>query len=287
MSPERRRRAVTVLQQRFGVSERRACRVVGQHRSTQRKPAATPTDLERVVRERLRAIAAAKPRWGWRKAYWVLRAEGVGASGQLVNHKRVRAYWLDEGLKRPAKTRKRRRVGPRAGDRLAAAHPDHVWAIDYQVDVTADGRQIRFCNIIDEFTREALSTTAARSFTADDTTILLDKIVAATGRRPQHLRMDNGPELTANAMRDWCRFADVVTAFIEPGAPWQNGFNESFNGRFRDEFLITEQFDTLLEAQVLAEDWRIEYNTERPHGSLHGLTPAAFRQHWITQPALS
>jgi putative transposase len=282
VSPERRRRAVTVLQQRFGVSQRRACRVVGQHRSTQRKPAASKADLEQVVRARLRAVAAAKPRWGWRKAYWVLRTDGL-----LVNHKRVRSYWLDEGLKRPAKTRKRRRVGPRAGDRLVATHPDHVWAIDYQVDVTADGRQIRFCNLVDEFTREALATTAARSFTADDTTILLDNVIAGTGRRPEHLRMDNGPELTANAMRDWCRFADVATAFIEPGAPWQNGYNESFNGRFRDEFLITEQFDTLLEAQVLAEDWRTEYNTERPHGSLRGLTPAAFRTHWINQPALS
>lgn len=234
------------------------------------------------MRSRLRAMAAAKPRWGWRKAYWTLRTEGL-----VVNHKRVRAYWLDEGLKRPAKTRKRRRVGPRAGDRLSATHPDHVWAIDYQVDVTADGRQIRFCNIVDEFTREALSTSAARSFTADDTTVLLDTIVANTGRCPQHLRMDNGPELTANAMRDWCRFAAVATAFIEPGAPWQNGYNESFNSRFRDEFLITEQFDTLLEARVLAEDWRIEYNTERPHGSLRGLTPAAFHQQWTTQPALS
>lgn len=282
MSPERRRRAVAVLQQRFGVSQRRACQVVGQHRSTQRKPAAPKADLEQVVRARLRAIAATKPRWGWRKAYWVLRADGL-----VVNHKRVRSYWLDEGLKRPAKTRKRRRVGPRAGDRLCATHPDHVWAIDYQVDVTADGRQIRFCNIVDEFTREALATTAARSFTADDTTILLDKVIADTGRRPEHLRMDNGPELTANAMRDWCRFADIATAFIEPGAPWQNGYNESFNGRFRDEFLTTEQFDTLLEAQVLAEDWRTEYNTERPHGSLRGLTPAAFRAQWINQPALS
>jgi putative transposase len=282
VSPERRRRAVSVLQQRFGVSQRRACRVVGQHRSTQRKPASTPSGTERLLRERLRRISAAKPRWGWRKAYWVLRSEG-----HRVNHKRVRAYWLDEGLKRPVKARKRRRVGPRSGDRLTALHPDHIWAIDYQVDVTADGRQIRFCNIVDEFTREALATTAARSFTADDTTILLDKILADTRRRPEHLRMDNGPELTAAAMRDWCRFTDVHTAFIEPGAPWQNGFNESFNGRFRDEFLTTEQFDTLLEAAVLAEDWRIEYNTERPHGSLGGLTPTAFREQWANRPALS
>lgn len=162
-----------------------------------------------------------------------------------------------------------------------------MWALDFQVDVSTDGRQIRFCNVVDEFTRQALATTAARSFTADDTTILLDKIITETRRRPQNLRMDNGPELTAAAMRDWCRFSDVQTAFIEPGSPWQNGYSESFNGRFRDEFLTTEQFNTLLEAQVLAEDWRIEYNTVRPHGSLGGLTPTQFHQQWINQPTLS
>ena len=99
--------------------------------------------------------------------------------------------------------------------------------------------------------------------------------------------MDNGPELTAAAMRDWCRFGGTATAFIEPGSPWQNGYCESFNGRFRDELLTVEQFDTLLEAQVLAEDWRIEYNTYRPHGSLGGFTPVAYQQKCINQPALS
>jgi putative transposase len=282
VSPNRRRRAVVVLRQRFGVSERRACRVIGQHRSAQRRSPAAATDLQERVRSRLREIAGAKPRWGWRKAYWLLRAEGL-----LVNHKRVRAYWIAEGLKRPAKTRKRQRVGPRAGDRLSASRPDQLWALDFQVDVTADGRQIRFCNIIDEFTREALATEAKRSFTADDTTVLLDKIIAETGRRPENLRMDNGPELTAAAMRDWCRFGGTQTAFIEPGSPWQNGYCESFNGRFRDELLSSEQFDTLLEAQVLAEDWRIEYNTYRPHGSLGGLTPADYHHNWTNQPALS
>jgi len=207
--------------------------------------------------------------------------------GQAVNHKRIRRYWVAEGLKRPARARKRQRIGPGRGERLTATRPDQVWALDFQVDVTADGRQIRFCNVVDEFTREALATAAARSFTADDTTILLEKVIAETGRRPVHLRMDNGPELTAAAMRDWCRFSEVDTVFIEPGSPWQNGYCESFNGRFRDEFLATEQFDTLLEAQVLAEDWRIEYNTARPHGSLGGLTPARFREQWINQPALS
>ncbi len=264
------------------MSKRRACRVVGQHRSTQRLAAALTGDVEQQVRGRLRQIAAEHPRWGWRKAYWLLRSEGV-----LVNHKRVRGYWADEGLKRPARARKRQRLGPQRTDRLTAGRPDELWAVDFQVDVTADGRQIRFCNVIDEFTREALATRGARSFTADATVNLLDEIVTSTGRRPVNLRMDNGPEFTAAAMRDWCRFSAVETAFIEPGAPWQNGYCESFNGRFRDELLTCEQFDTLLEAQVLAEDWRIEYSTIRPHGSLGGLTPTAYHQQWINQPAPS
>ena len=184
MSPERRRRAVRLLQRRFGVLRTTGVPRGGPAPLGPATPGAHAWDLEQLVRSRLRQIAAAKPRWGWRKAYWVLRSEG-----QRVNHTRFRAYWIDEGLKRPAKTRKRRRIGPRAGDRLTATHPDHVWALDFQVDVTADGRQIRFCNLVDEFTREALATSAARSFTADDTVILLDKIVAETGRRPEHLSM--------------------------------------------------------------------------------------------------
>lgn len=244
MSPERRRRAVLICQQRFGVSQR----------------------------------------WGWRKAHAVLRREG-----HVINRKRTRRLWVDEGLKRPVRARKRQRVGPQRDCRIEASRPDHVWAIDYQSDVTADGRQIRFCNIVDEFTREALATTPRRSFTADDTITLLEHVIITVGRRPQFLRCDNGPELTSNALADWCRLSGVCTEFIEPGAPWQNGYNESFNSRFRDEFLTTEQFDTLLEVQVLAEDWRIEYNTYRPHGSLGDLTPEAYRLQWIkeNQPTLS
>lgn len=148
--------------------------------------------METAIRVRLREISRAYPRWGWRKAYWLLRREG-----HLVNRKRIRRYGVEEGLKRPAKVRKKQRIGPQRGDRLAATRPDQVWALDFQVEVTSDGRQIRFCTIVDEFTRKALATAAARSFTAEDTTILLDKIIAKTGRRPANLRMDNGPELTA------------------------------------------------------------------------------------------
>lgn len=268
----------------FGVSERRACGVAGQHRSTQRNQVQNQDGVEHALRARLREISRAHPRWGWRKAHAILRRDGW-----RVNTKRIRRLWADEGLKRPPRVRKKRRLGPGRGRREPVTRPDQVWALDYQTDVTADGRQIRFLNVIDEFTREALVTRAARSWTADATVALLEEVISMLGRRPEHVRMDNGPELTAHALRDWARFSGTATAYIDPGSPWQNGHCESFNGRFRDEFLATEQFDTLLEAQVLAEDWRIEYNTYRPHGSLGGLTPEAFRAHWLGQhqPALT
>ncbi|MFE3230234.1 integrase core domain-containing protein, partial [Nocardia sp. NPDC059228] len=130
--------------------------------------------------------------------------------------------------------------------------------------VTVDGRQVRFLNVVDEFTREALAVRALRSCTADALIAVLDEIIAATGRKPTHIRMDNGTEMTAHAMTDWCRFTGVDAAFIDPGSPWQNRICESFNGRFRDEFLDCEVFHSLTEVQVLAEDWRIEYNNYRP-----------------------
>ncbi|MEU2032610.1 IS3 family transposase [Nocardia amamiensis] len=274
LSPDRRRRAVVVLRERFGVSERRACRVVGQSRSVQRRPPAV-AEVERMLRERLRMISRKYPRWGWRKAHALCRAEGL-----VVNHKRTQRLWREEGLKRPARVRKKRRIGPRRHQRLRASRPDQMWALDFQVDVTVDGRQIRFLDIVDEFTREALAIRAFRSCTADALIDVLEEIIAATGRKPEHIRMDNGTEMTAHAMTDWCRFTGVDAAFIDPGSPWQNGVCESFNGRFRDEFLACEIFHSLTEVQVLAEDWRIEYNNYRPHGSLGFLSPTAFRQQW-------
>jgi putative transposase len=276
VSPERRRRAVGVLRQRFRVSERRACRLVGQHRLAQRRPPRPVPDAQMVLRDRLRQISAQHPRWGWRKAHAIAAREGL-----VVNRKRTHRLWIELGLKRPTRVRKKQRCGPARHQRMRARRPDQMWALDFQVDVTVDGRQVRFLNIIDEYTREALATQAARSFTADATVAVLDRLVTTLGRRPQHVRMDNGPELTAHALADWCRFTGVDPAYIDPGSPWQNGVCESFNGRFRDEFLACEQFNTLLEVQVLAEDWRIEYNTYRPHGSLDDLTPEAYRTEWI------
>ena len=278
MSPDRRRRAVQVLGERFGCSQRRACRVVGHSRSSQRRPPAPVVEIERVLRARLRQISAEHPRWGWRKAHAIARNEGL-----VINRKRTQRLWRDEGLKRPARTRKKRRLGEGRNQRMRAQRPDHMWALDFQTDLTVDGRQVRFLNIIDEYTREALATRPFRSCTSDQLCAVLDDIITSTGRTPTHIRMDNGTEMTAHAMTDWCRFTGVDPSFIDPASPWQNGTCESFNGRFRDEFLTTEQFGSMLEVQVLAEDWRIEYNTYRPHGSLDFLTPEAYRQQWTHQ----
>lgn len=268
-----------MLRDRLDVSERWACRVLGQHRSTQRYVPMVAGDDE-ALRARLREFSAARPRWGYRRAHNELVLEGWA-----VNRKRVQRLWREEGLRVPQRRRKRQRLGDSTvpADRLRAERPDQVWAIDFQFDQAFDGRAIKLLNIVDEFTREALAMHAAHNITADDTVRVLAKLARERGA-PEHVRCDNGPELTAHALRDWCRFSKTGTAFIEPGAPWQNPFVESFNGRVRDELLDAEQFSCLAEAQVLIGDWREDYNHRRPHSALGMKTPAAFAAAW-TPPA--
>ncbi len=273
-----------MLQERLGISQRRACAIVGQHRSTQRH-APQPADPDRELRVKLRRFARDHPRWGYRRAHAVLVREGY-----CLNRKKVQRLWREEGLRVPPKRRERARVGisTTPADRLAATSPDHVWALDFQFDVTAHGRVIKILHVVDEFTRESLSDRVGGSIDADATVATLDAIVAARGTHPGFIRCDNGPELTANALRDWCRFSGAGTAYIEPGSPWQNPWVESYGSRIRDELLAIEQFDTLLEAQVLIADWRSEYNEYRPHSALGMLTPAAFARQWRTnQPQLT
>ena len=220
-------------------------------------------------------------------AWRVLRREPDG-SWSGVNHKRIRRLWREEGLRRPVRARKHRRVTPDQTERLRAQRPNQVWAIDFQFDETADGRRLKLCNVVDEHTREALAITVDRGIDADTTVKLLDRLVTERGAVPRFIRMDNGPELTANALRDWCRFTGAGTSYIEPGSPWQNPYVESFGGRLRDELLAVEAFTSLLEARVLVEDWRIEYNTLRPHSALGYLTPTDYAKTWTAnQPALS
>lgn len=270
MTPGRRRRAVDTLQQRFGVSERRACRVAGQNRSTQRKQPRSPHDENERLARRLREIAKEHPRWGWKTAHQILRREGW-----MVNRKRTRRIWRQEGLRRPVRTRKRRRLGNGQAARLRASRANEVWAVDFQFDETADRRRIKLCNIVDEHTREALAIRVNRTCTAENVITIIEQLVAQRGA-PTYLRADNGPEMIAWTLRDYCRLSGTRTAYIEPGSPWENPFVESFNGRLRDELLNIEEFSSLTEAKVIIEDWRIQYNTYRPHSALGGLTPAEY-----------
>jgi len=269
-----------MVRDRLGVSERWACRTLGQHRSTQRREPTLAAD-DQALRAALRKIAEDRPRWGYRRAHDQLLVECWE-----INRKRVHRLWREEGLKVPARGRKRRRRGDGAdGTRLRAQAPDEVWALDFQADQTADGRALRLVNVVDEFTREALVMRVARSITADQTVAALEALVARRGRAPVHLRCDNGPELTSHALRDWCRFSATKTVFIEPGAPWQNPFVESFHSRVRDELLNVEQFACLTEAEVLIADWHEDYNQRRPHSSLGRRTPAAFAAPWTAGAA--
>lgn len=269
-----------MLRGRLDVSERWACRVVGQHRSTQRREPTRAGDDE-ALRAELRRFSGRRPRWGYRRAHSHLLELGWS-----VNRKRVQRLWREEGLRVPPRRRKRQRLGQSTvpADRLRAERPGQVWAIDFQFDQAVNGRAIKLLNVVDEFTREALAMEVATSITADDTVRVLDALAAQRGA-PAHVRCDNGPELTAHALRDWCRFSGAGTAFIEPGAPWQNPFVESFNGRVRDELLDVEQFSCLAEARVVISDWREDYNHHRPHSALGMLTPTTFASRWAPKAA--
>lgn len=273
-----------MLQLRFGVSQRRSCRVIGQHRSTQRLDPPVPGDVEAELRAWLRAFSRERPRWGWRRAAKTLRRDG-----RNINDKRIQRLWREEGLKVPYRKRKKphRGVGTAVGAMCPIA-PNALWALDFQFDTTVDGRTLKLLNIVDEFTRECLAIVVDRHCDADKVVATLDAIAVTRGA-PAFVRFDNGPEFIARAIADWCRFNQVGSAFIDPGSPWQNAWVESFNGRLRDELLNGWHFDNLLEAQVLIEDWRIDYNHHRPHSAHGDLTPTEFAQAWNTrnQPALA
>jgi putative transposase len=261
-----------MLQDRLGISERRACRYAGQHRSTQRHDP-TVTGEDQALRGELRKISRDRPRWGYRRAHKLLLDRGWE-----LNRKRTQRMWREEGLRVPQRRRKRPRLGDSTvpAERLRAERPDHVWAIDFQFDQTADGHILKLLNIVDEFTREALAIECRRRIDADHTVGVLDRLVGERGTAPAFIRCDNGPELTANALRDWCRFSRAGSSYIEPGSPWQNPYVESFGSRLRDELLAVELFSCLAEAQVLIEDWRQDYNLHRPHSALGMMAPTPF-----------
>lgn len=266
---------------KLGVSERFACRVLGQPRATQRKVARTADD-EAALTEDIIALARQFGRYGYRRITALLRD-----AGWLVNKKRVERIWRQEGLKVPQRQPKRGRLWLNDGSciRLQPEHPNHVWSYDFVEDRTHDGRKIRMLNIVDEFTREALAIRVARRLNSNDVIDVLSDLFILRGV-PGHIRSDNGPEFIAKALQAWITAVGAQTAYITPGSPWENGYIESFNARLRDEFLNGEIFYTLQEAKILIEAWRRQYNTIRPHSSLGYRPPAPEVLMWPAPPAV-
>ena len=252
------------------MSERRVCRVLGQHRSTQRRVPAGRDDEERLIAD-VTELARQYGRYGYRKIAELLRS----TAGWIVNDKRVERIWRREGLKVPAKQPKRGRLWLNDGScvRLRAEHRNHVWSYDFVEDRTHDGRKYRMLNVIDEFTHECLAICIERSLKSADVIDVLSDLFILRGV-PGHVRSDNGPEFVAKAVQKWIGAVGAKTAYIMPGSPWENGFIESFNARLRDELLDGEIFYSLAEAKIIIESWRRHYNTVRPHGSLGYKPPA-------------
>ena len=278
-NPARRRICVERAMETFGVSERFACRIFGQHRSTQRKIAKQPDD-ETALTADIIALATRYGRYGYRRITALLRE-----AGWIVNFKRVERIWRREGLKVPHKQPKRGRLWLNDGSciRLRPEYPNHVWSYDFVEDRTHDGRKYRMLNIIDEFTRECLAIGVNRKLNSTDVIDILSDLFIMRGV-PGHVRSDNGPEFVAKAVQDWIRAVGAKTAYIEPGSPWENGYCESFNSKLRDELLDGEIFYTLEEARVIIENWRRHYNEVRPHSSL-GYKPPAPEILISTRPA--
>jgi putative transposase len=271
VSPARRRQAVAKVVAALGVSERRACRALGQPRSSQRYVGAE-REREEELLLRIRTLARENPRFGYRRIKALLVREGWS-----VNRKRVHRLWRREGLKVPQVQRKRRRLGGSENGctRHRAERPNHIWSYDFVMDQTAEGKRLKMLPVVDEFTRECLTIEVERSLVAEDVISTLEYLFEVRGV-PEHIRSDNGPEFIAEAVKAWLARRGSRTLYIEPGSPWENAYSETFNSRLRDELLDREVFETLKEAKVIVEDHRLDYNHRRPHSSLGYQTPAEF-----------
>lgn len=250
-------------------SERRACSLVGISRSTLSYKERTKPD-EEALRERIRSLAGKNGRYGYRRITALLHREG-----EDINIKRVHRIWKSEGLTLPTRRPKRRQYGIKGEVLQKAEYPLHVWTYDILEDRTERGSRLRILTILDEYTRESLAIWAGRSISAQTVVENLKWLFMDRGM-PKHIRSDNGAEFIARAVRDWLEESGCGPMYIEPGSPWENPYIESFNGKLRDECLNREIFRSGLEAQIVIENWREEYNRYRPHSSLGYLTPEEF-----------
>jgi transposase InsO family protein len=253
----------------LNVSERRACKTIGQIRSTQRYVAVLNPEQEKLEC-RVVELASEYGRYGYRQVTDLLQMEGWA-----VGKDRVYSIWQREGLKVPQKQPKRSRLWLADGSliRHRPEYKNHVWSYDFVSEQTHDGRKFKILNIIDEHSRECLAAHFARRIRSQDVILILADLFLKHGI-PKHIRSDNGPEFIAKKLVEWIKLLEVQPLFIQPGSPWENGYCESFNGKMRYELLNGEIFYSLLEAKIVIEQWRIHYNTKRPHSSLGGRPPA-------------
>lgn len=264
--------AVSYTRENWELSERRACGLVGIGPSSMRYTVKRSGDEK--LRERLRELAGERRRFGYRRLHVMLVREG-----QMVNHKRVYRLYQEEGL--TVRKRGRKRVSREARVPLAApSGPNQLWSLDFVSDALSWGRKIRMLTVVDAFSRESLAIEVDTSLPGVRVARVLDRIVGERGA-PEAISLDNGPELTSRALDQWAYERGVRLRFIDPGKPVQNAYIESFIGRFRDECLNEHWFLSLAHARRIVEDWRLDYNRERPHSSLRNLTPEEFRQSYI------
>jgi putative transposase len=271
--PAQRRAAVSYAQERFGLSQRRACRLVGAARSSVRYRC-RGSDSDAALRDRLRTLAGERPRFGYRRLHVLLRREGL-----VVNHKRVARLYRAEGLAVRCRTRKSR-ARIRRGRPPAPHCANEQWALDFLEDALASGRKIRLLSIIDVFTREALVLEVDTSLPGRAVVRALDRL-GAQRPLPAQLVLDNGPELISRVLEQWAHDHAVALHFIDPGKPIQNAHCESFHGRVRDECLNEHWFLSLGDARRIVETWRQDYNQARPHSALAYRTPEEFAREAI------
>ena len=251
------------------MSERHACRLLGQWRGTQRY-ITTQRDDEDALTRAIIQLASQYGRYGYRRITVLLQRAGWN-----VGRDRVQRIWRREGLRVPEKQKPRGRLWLNDGScmRLRPEHENHVWSYDFVSSLTHDGRTLRVLTLMDEFTRKCLALRVARRLNRYDLIETLADVMLNQGV-PEHIRSDHGPEFVAQKLRNWLSAVGAKTLYIEPGSPWENGTCESFNGKFRDECLNGEIFYSLKEAQVVIEQWRVQYNEVRPHSSLGYRAPA-------------
>jgi transposase InsO family protein len=251
--------------------------VLGQPRTTQRYESKR-AEQDKALLAEMRAIAAKRPCWGSPQVYEALRRRGME-----VNHKRVERLWREHGMQVPKKRQKRLRLSLGGSEnscvRRRPEHPNHIWSYDFVTDSTERGRQLRMLCVLDEFTRESLAIEVQRSFTARQVLDVLGYLFAVRGA-PEHIRSDNGPEFVAKSVRRWLDRAGVGTLYVAKSSPWENGYVESFNSRFRQELLDRELFLGLEDARWCVDRWRLDYNHHRPHSSLGYVPPAVFAARW-------